>query len=163
MPVRESLSPAQSSRSPVHDLQSSDYKSPPPVSNHQSTISTHSSQAITVWSTICTARQTFHAYLPDPLTLCLPTFPSIVPFPVLLCSSPPPSQAPPLPPDLLDTDKDYYTQISPLKDSYSPPTHLDIELFSFPSAPLNKPVYDCTYLCVLCLPADRRPDPKRKD
>ncbi len=63
-------------------------------------------------------------------------------------------KAPPLPPDLLDIEKDNYSQISPLKDSYSPPTRLDIVLFSFPSSSFNKPVDYRTYLCVLCLSAD---------
>ncbi len=147
--VRESPQSLQSPTTLTRS-QSPDYKSPPPVSNHQSTISTHSSQAITVWSTVCTARQAFHVYLPNPLTFlafqcsipCAPTFQS---------SAVSSSTAPP---DLLDTEKDNYTQVSPLKDSYSPPTHLDIVLFSFPSAPLNKPVDYCTYLCVLCLSAD---------
>ncbi len=109
----------------------------------KSTISTHSSQDITVWS------QTFYVYLPDPLTLCLSAFYSSVLFSYApaLCRS----KAPPFPPGHLDTEKDYYSQISPLRVSYSSPTHLDLVLFSFPSASFNKPVDYCTYLCVYLL------------
>ncbi len=84
----------------------------------------------------------------------IPVFHSLCPYTPVLRRL----KAPPFPPDLLDIEKDNYSQISPLRDSYSPPTHLEIVLFSFPSASFNKPVDYCTYLCVLCLSADRRPD-----